>query len=147
MFSIFRSAAGGAVSTSRAFQAINVSRAASVSWLCSDREPSIVLVRLGIPEVREHSVSEVLRYEPRAAGDRIRAAGVVGPHEVAHILGIELAREPGRADEIREEHGQVPALLVRELPAGGGTRERRAALAAEIVARRAPCSAAETRDR
>ena len=83
------------------------------------RQPRVVLVRLGIAEVGEHPVAEVAGEEARVRGDRARARALVGDHDVAHVLGVELAGEPGRVDQVAEHDGQVPSLTRMRRLLGG----------------------------
>ncbi|HKN29674.1 MAG TPA: hypothetical protein VJY34_18020 [Roseiarcus sp.] len=83
---------------------------------------SVVLVRQRVAEIGEHAVAHVLGDEAAVAFDQARAAFVIGGDDPAHVLGIEPGRYRGRADEIAEHHGQLPALggvLRRRLRLGG----------------------------
>jgi hypothetical protein len=69
-----------------------------------------MFVGLGIAEIGEHAITHVLGNEAAVALDRGRAAAMIAPYDRAHILGIEPHRESGRADEVAEHDGEVPAL-------------------------------------
>jgi hypothetical protein len=43
-------------------------------------------------------------------GDNLGDSAVIGGDDLAQILGIEPRRELGRADEIAEQHRQLPAF-------------------------------------
>jgi hypothetical protein len=81
-----------------------------------DRKPSshcalgVVLVRLRIAEIGKHSVAHVLGDDAPIALDQVRAALVISPDDLAHILGIEPSRHRCRTYEIAEHHRQLTAL-------------------------------------
>jgi hypothetical protein len=78
----------------------------------------VVLVRLRIAEIGEHSVAHVLGDEAPIALDHVRAALVIGPDDPPHVLGIEPSRHRCRTYEIAEHHRKLTAL-------GGVLRLRR----------------------
>ena len=100
------------------------------------------------PSRLEHTLQCGERGGP-TAGDRLRADSLVGHDEIAHVLRIELAREPRRAHEVGEQNSEVPALLVRRRLLGHGKRERGAAFPAEALAGLAlrPADRARERER
>ncbi len=67
-------------------------------------------MRLRIAEIGEHPVAHVLGDEAPIALDQACAAFVISPNDPPHVLGIEPCRHCGRADEIAENDGQLPAL-------------------------------------
>ena len=83
-----------------------------------DRQPGahrplgIVLMRLRIAEIDQHSIAHVLGDKAVEAADRIGDCAVVFPDQPAQILGVIPRRERGRADEIAEHHRQLPALRI-----------------------------------
>ena len=100
-----------------------------------------VLVRLGIAEISEHAVAHELGEETVEARDDAGAGVLVLPDQRPEILGIEPARQRGRADEIGEQHRDLAPLgLALALPlrtgAGGGAAARRCIAA--IILRRWP---------
>ena len=80
-----------------------------------DRPLGLVLVRPGPAEVGEHAVAHVFGDVAAPALDHLGAGAVIGPDQGTHVLGIEPRRKRGRADEIDEQHGQLPPLRL-----GGG---------------------------
>jgi hypothetical protein len=67
-------------------------------------------MRLRVPEIDEDTVAHVLGHEAVKPGDRLCDTFVVGSDRRSQILGIELCRERGRADEVGEHDGQLPVL-------------------------------------
>ncbi len=72
----------------------------------------VVLVRLGIAEVGQHAVTDVARDEAVETLDDLRAAPVVGVHDLAQVFRIELLGERGGPDQIAEHDGELAALRV-----------------------------------
>ena len=70
----------------------------------------VVLMRLGIPKICEHSIAHILRDESATASDQPRTTLVVGRDDVAHVFGIETRRHRCRADQIAEHDGKLTAL-------------------------------------
>lgn len=84
-------------------------------------------MRLGIPEINQHTVAHIPRDIPAKTLDRLGDAAVIGADDSAQILRIEPRRQRGRADHIAEHHGQLPAfgtgwcrsIAGRRCPGGG----------------------------
>ncbi len=76
------------------------------------RARRVVLVRARVAEIDEEPVTEVLRDVAFVARDDLGAHALIGAHVVAQLLGIEAARERGRADEVAEHHGDLAPLGV-----------------------------------
>ena len=74
------------------------------------RALGVVLVRLRPAEIGQHAVAQVLGDMAVEAADHLRAGRLIGAHDRAQVLGIEPRRQLGRADQIAEHHGQLPAL-------------------------------------
>ena len=72
----------------------------------------IVVVGLGIAEEGHHAVAKVLRDMPAEAFDCLRRRTMVLADDLAPLFGIEMASYLGRADEIAEQHRQMPALTL-----------------------------------
>ena len=70
----------------------------------------VVVVRLGTAEICHHAVAKVLRDMAAEALDRLRRRAMVLANDLAPFFGIELAGDLGRADEIAEQHRQMPPL-------------------------------------
>src|SRR5215469_6019204 len=75
---------------------------------------------LRVSEVRQHTVSHVLRDEAACLDNLLGAAAVIRANDLAQVLGIEASGESGRADEIAEHDRELATF-------GGccGVRERR----------------------
>src|ERR1700687_3357624 len=74
------------------------------------RTLGIVVMRRGPPEISHHAVAEILRDVPAEPRYRFRRGALEAAHGLAPFLGIELSRDRGRADEIAEQHRQMPPL-------------------------------------
>ncbi len=62
---------------------------------CPDGALGIVLMGSGIAKVDEQPIAQVLRNMALKALDHLGAAGLIGPHHVAPLFGIEPAGEHG----------------------------------------------------
>src|SRR5215469_16567385 len=71
---------------------------------------SIILMCLRVSEIREHAVAHVLRYKSAGLSDLFSAAAMVAGDDLPHVFGIEASGESGRADEVAEHDGNLPAL-------------------------------------
>ena len=91
-----------------------------------DRALGLVLVRPGPAEIGEHAVAHELGDVALEARDLARDGVLVGADDLAHLLGIEPARERGRADQVDEHHRQLPPLGLRRPCAIGATPARAA---------------------
>ena len=80
----------------------------------------IIFVRQGVAEIDEQAVAEILGDMPLKAGDHLGAGVLIGAHDLPELFGVKLRRERGRADQVTEEHGELPALGL-----GGGACDRR----------------------
>ena len=75
------------------------------------RPLGIVLMRFAASRNRSSTPSPMyLAMKPSKLADRRRRQRVVGADDLAQILGIEPRRQRGRADQIAEHHGELPAL-------------------------------------
>jgi hypothetical protein len=79
----------------------------------------VVLVGLRVAEVHQQPVPQVLGHVSLVALDRLRSARVVGLHDAAVDLRLELLPERARAYEIAEHHREMPPLALT------GQRRRR----------------------
>ena len=70
----------------------------------------LVLVCPRPAEVGEHAVAHELRDVALVAADHLAADILIASDHLAHVLGIELGRQRGRADQIDEHHRQLPPL-------------------------------------
>ena len=76
----------------------------------------VVLVRHREAEVRDHAIAQVLGDVAVEARDFADDRILVRADHATQVFRIELARKRGRADEVHEHHGQMPAFR----PARGG---------------------------
>ena len=74
------------------------------------RPLGLVLVRLRPAEIGEHAVAHVLGDVAAPALDHLGAAVLIRADHLAHVLGIEPRRKLGRADQVDEQHRQLPPL-------------------------------------
>ncbi|MGA8568713.1 MAG: hypothetical protein WB580_13060, partial [Candidatus Binataceae bacterium] len=70
----------------------------------------VVVVGLGIAEVRHYTVTKVLRDTPAKALDGLRCRTMVLADDLAPLFGIEMASYLSRADKIAEQYRQMPPL-------------------------------------
>ena len=82
------------------------------------RALGIVLMCAGIAEIDEDAVADVAADESVEPGDDAGATILIGADDRPQVLGIELARQRGRAHEIAEHDREVAPLGHR---GGGGT--------------------------
>src|ERR1700736_760892 len=73
----------------------------------------IIVVRLGIAEVRHYSVTKVLRDMPAETLDCLRRGMMIPGDDLPPLLRVEMASYLGRADEITEKHRQMPPLALK----------------------------------
>ena len=83
---------------------------AKMSRPARHRPLGVFLMRPRETEIGQHPVAHELGDEPVIARDRAGAGVLVGPDDLAHILGIKARRHGGRADEIAEHNGELAAL-------------------------------------
>ncbi len=77
----------------------------------ADRPFCVILVRDGGSEEREHPVAGQVLHDPAEALDRTDHPRHRIGHDQLQVLGIEVFPERGRADDIREERGDVAPFL------------------------------------
>ena len=70
----------------------------------------VVLMRLQIPEIREHTVAHILCDKAPRLADLCCAAAVIGADNVSHVFGIELGGKRSRADEVDEYDCELPTF-------------------------------------
>jgi hypothetical protein len=68
---------------------------------------------LGPPEIGHHAVAKVLRDMPAEVLDRLCRCMMVLADDFPPLLGIEMASDLGRADQVAEQHCQMPPLATR----------------------------------
>jgi len=79
-----------------------------------DGPSRIVLVGDRAPEEGHHRVADKLVDSPAALSDLLDQTAKAGRGDVADLLGVELLGDPGKADDVGEEHGDRPPLLDAE---------------------------------
>jgi hypothetical protein len=108
------------------------------------RTLGIFIVRRGPAEVSHHAVSEIFRDVAVKARDRFGGRAMIPGDRLAPLLGVEPSGDPGRADQVAEQHRQMTPLadcLARAEQRCSGNRiadgriESRGALATEIKSR------------
>ena len=80
------------------------------------RPLGVVFMGLGITEVDQEGIAEVLRNIAVKALDHGGTDSLVRPYDVAQLLGVELSRQSCRAYEVTEQHGELAPF--------GGSRGR-----------------------
>jgi hypothetical protein len=75
-----------------------------------DRPLGVVLMRLWVAEIDQYAVAHVPGDEAVEPGDNFGDSAVIRGDHVTQILGIEACGQRGRADQIAEHHGQLPAF-------------------------------------
>ena len=73
----------------------------------------IVFMRHRPAKVHQHPVAEILGNMARVLVNHRGGGGLVGPHDLPQVFGVELLREPGRVREIAEHHRQLSPFGVR----------------------------------
>jgi hypothetical protein len=64
-------------------------------------------MRLGIAEIDEETIAEILRDMPLITGDDLGTGLLIRPHHLAPLFRIELAGERGRVHQVTKEHGEL----------------------------------------
>ena len=100
---------------------------------CVDRPPRAILLGLGIAEVHQQTVAQVLGHVPAVTLDGLFAGLVVALEQLAILLWVELGGQPGRAHDVAEHHGDLSKLGVIR---GRRGSKRGSTLTAELEARR-----------
>jgi hypothetical protein len=76
----------------------------------ADRALRIVLMRLGVAEIRENTIAHVLGDKAAIALDPFSAAAVIGANDAPQVLGVEPGGECGRTDQVREHDRNLSTL-------------------------------------
>jgi hypothetical protein len=112
---------------------------------CARSALGVVVVRRGPAEVSHQAVAEIFRHMAIKAAYRCGSRTMITRDRIAPLLGVKPGGDPGRADQVAEQHRQMPPLAghVRRLKRRGrGKRnanwrsEGRAAFAAKVSGRR-----------
>jgi hypothetical protein len=82
-------------------------------------------VRLGIAEVDQEPIPEILSDMPVEALDDLGALRLVDANDLAQVFRVEPTGEGGGVDQIAEQDGQLPPFGVETLALGGSGLARR----------------------
>jgi hypothetical protein len=74
------------------------------------RSHGVVLMGLGVPEIRQHTVAHVLGDETAVALDQLRAAPMIGADDLPQFLRVEPALQGSRAHKVAEHNGELAAF-------------------------------------
>jgi len=77
---------------------------------CACRSLRIILVGYWVAEVDQQAIAEILGNMPFIAFDHRRTRLLISTDYVAQLFGVELLGERGRADQVAEHDGELPAL-------------------------------------
>jgi hypothetical protein len=72
----------------------------------------VVLVRLRIAKIDQHAVAHVFGDKTGKPADGVGDAAVIGPDDLAQILGVIARRQRRRPDQVTEHHGELAPLSV-----------------------------------
>ena len=81
---------------------------------------------LGIAEVHQQAIAEVLGNMAVKALDDLGTGGLIGPHHGAEVFRIELTRQRRRVHQVTEQDGELAAFGVRGRRRGRCGEDRRA---------------------
>jgi hypothetical protein len=82
------------------------------SQSCAHGTVRIVFVGSGVAKVNEKPITEILRYVALKVLNDLRRRFLVGAHDLSEVLGIELAGQVGRSNQIAKHHGQLTPFRV-----------------------------------
>ena len=74
---------------------------------------TVVFMGLGIAEVHQQAIAEVLGNVAVKALNDLGTGGLIGAHHLAQVFRIELARQHRRVHQVTEQHGELAAFGVR----------------------------------
>ena len=90
-----------------------------------DGAARVVFVRIGVTEIRQHPVAQVLRDMPVEARNHRAANRMVGVQDVAKVFRVEPGRQGRGADQVAEHHGQMAPLGMGRVLQGRGCSHHR----------------------
>jgi len=73
----------------------------------ADRALGVIFVRLGITEINQQAIAEILGDVAVKTLDHLRARGLVGAHDLPQVFGVELGREGRGAHQITEHDREL----------------------------------------
>jgi hypothetical protein len=79
------------------------------------RSLGVIFVREGVAKVDQQAITEVLGDMAFIAGDHLGAGVLIGPHHLAPVLRIELARQNGGIHQVTKQHGELAAFGLRRM--------------------------------
>src|SRR6516165_8284239 len=74
------------------------------------RSLGVILVGLGVAKVYKHAIAQILRHETAETANGFRDAFMIGRDEFSQVFRIHPSGECGRTNQVREHHGDLPAL-------------------------------------
>ena len=74
---------------------------------------TVVFMGLGIAEVHQQAIAEVLGNVAVKALDDLGTGGLIGPHHGSEVFRIESTRQHRRVHQVTEQHGELAAFGVR----------------------------------
>jgi hypothetical protein len=72
----------------------------------------------GVTEVDQQAIAEVLGNKALTASDHLGAGLLIGPHHLAPLFRVELARERGRVHEVAEQDRELATVGLRRTRGG-----------------------------
>ncbi len=79
----------------------------------------VLFQRMGVAEIDEHAVADIVGDEASVALHRFGDAGAIGRQQLVQILGVEARRQRRGIDQVAKHHGDLPALGYGRASAGG----------------------------
>jgi hypothetical protein len=71
-------------------------------------------MNLGKAKIDQETVTLILREVPIVAGDDDGTGVLIGAHDLAQVLGIELTGEAGGVHQVTKQHRELAALRLGE---------------------------------
>jgi hypothetical protein len=65
---------------------------------------------LGIAEVDQHPITQILGDMSVQLLDHLRTGGLVGPHYIQELFRVKVGREGGRIHQIAKQHRELAAF-------------------------------------
>ena len=77
------------------------------------RAPGIVFMGCGVAKIDQQPIAEILGDMALVGLDDLGRGLLVGAHHGAQVFGVELAGELRGADQVTEQHRELPPFRVR----------------------------------
>jgi len=71
------------------------------------RPLGIILMGIGVAEIDEQAIAEILSNMALIALDDLGTRILVGPHHLASAFRVKLVGEPGRVHEVAKQHSEL----------------------------------------